>query len=89
MSDDAFAEVRRGFARRHGLPESAADRIRGETLGEMEAEAKALADAVGAQPPAPENPNAGELAALFAAGNKEQANARFVEWLHGSPDPQP
>lgn len=89
MSDDAYAEVRRGLARRHGLPESAASRIKGDTLEAMAADAMALADAVGAQPPGSANPNAGELAALFAAGDKQQATARFIEWLHGSPDPQP
>ena len=86
---------RQEIAKRFGLPEQLADRLDGSTAAEVEADARALADAIGVAPQAEHvelarraleaaenNPNRAELAAVAALDNKAEWGQRLVEVLH-------
>lgn len=61
--------IREEIARRHGLPASFAERLRGDTIEELEADAAVLA--VTSREPQMANPNQGEMAALAAYSQRK------------------
>jgi len=84
---------RHAIAKQVGLPEQLADRLRGSTVEEVEADARALSEAIGVEEEAEHvqldrralqaaqnNPNVAELAGL--ADDKAERTRRLVESLH-------
>jgi hypothetical protein len=77
---DAIDRLRLGIAKSHGLPDEAASRIEGETLEEMEANAKAL------EITQETHLNVGELGAFQVNTEKYERGAALLAALHGSTD---
>jgi hypothetical protein len=80
---EAMDQLRVGLARNHGLPDSMADKIGGNSIEELVAAAQALADA---------HPNKAELATFNADAQKQERDLALLQQLHGSleaPEPQP
>jgi hypothetical protein len=88
---------RQEIAKRFGLPEQLAGRLIGTTAEEVEADARALSEAIGVEgeaehvrlarralEAAESNPNRGELAAL--ADDKAERNRRILGSLHLTED---
>ena len=72
--------LKRQAAGKAGLPEAFADRLKGETLEELEADAKVILDAL----PKPKAPNAGTTNPGLNAG-KEETHAQKKARLVGEP----
>jgi hypothetical protein len=94
--------ARREIAKRLGLPEAFGDRLQGDTLEEILADARAMAEALkGEQEPehvqlarralevAESNPNKAELAALAAAPHKREHQEQLLRAVHGEKAPEP
>ena len=70
---DAMDQLRLGLARRHGLPDPMADRISGEGIEELDANARHLVET---------HPNRAEVASLGV--QKQQRQAALLQALHGT-----